>query len=143
MPRSITTFRQAHIAVAVLTAAAHFAAPPASATGGDAGATAKPVAEQDLPNLPGTRLIALAVTYAPGAKSARHHHAGSVWVYVLSGTIRSQNSATGPARSTGRARASSSRRAASVSENASASEPASLLAVHIADDGAPLTTIDK
>ena len=30
-----------------------------------------------------------------------------------------------------------------VSENASATESASLLAVHIADDGAGLTTIDK
>jgi len=30
-----------------------------------------------------------------------------------------------------------------LSENASATEPASLLAVHIADDGAGLTTIDQ
>ena len=30
-----------------------------------------------------------------------------------------------------------------LSENASATEPASLLAVHIADDGAGLTTIDE
>jgi quercetin dioxygenase-like cupin family protein len=145
MPRSITTFRQVLVAAAVLTAAAPFAAPAASAAGGDAGATVKPVAEHDLPNLPGKRLTAVAVTYAPGAKSARHHHAGSVWVYVLSEAIRSQNSATGPAK-VYRAGESFFEPPGSehvVSENASATEPASLLAVHIADDGAPLTTIDK
>src|SRR5262249_21742049 len=75
---------------AVLTAAAPFAATAASAAGGDAGETVKPVAAHGLPNLPGKRLTAIVVTYAPGAKSARHHHAGSVWAYVLSGAIRSQ-----------------------------------------------------
>ena len=54
------------------------------AAGGDAGETVKPVATHDLPNLPGKRLTTIVVTYAPGAKSARHHHAGSVWAYVLS-----------------------------------------------------------
>ena len=115
MSRSITTFRKVLVAAAVLTAAAPFAATAASAAGGD-GETVKPVASHDLPNLPGKRLTAVVVTYAPGAKSARHHHAGSVWAYVLSGAIRSQNSATGPAkvyRAGGRA--SSSRPAASIS----------------------------
>src|SRR5215468_9806544 len=92
MPRSITTFKQVLVAAAVL------AATGASAAGGDAGETVKPVATHDLPNLPGKRLTAIVVTYAPGAKSARHHHAGSVWAYVLSGAIRSQNSATGAAK---------------------------------------------
>src|SRR5262249_24377933 len=92
MPRSITTFKQVIVAAAVLAAAG------ASAAGGDAVETVKPVATHDLPNLPGKRLTAIVVTYAPGAKSARHHHAGSVWAYVLSGAIRSQNSATGPAK---------------------------------------------
>ena len=78
MPRSIKTFRQILVAVVVLTLAAPFAAPAASAAGGEAGATDKPVAAHDLPNLPGKRLTAIVVTYAPGAKSARHHHAGSV-----------------------------------------------------------------
>jgi hypothetical protein len=76
MPRSITTFRQVLVAAAVLTAAAPFAATAASAAGGD-GETVKPVASHDLPNLPGKRLTAVVVSYAPGAKSARHHHAGS------------------------------------------------------------------
>src|SRR5262245_758605 len=117
------------------------AAAGASAAGGDAGETVKPVATHDLPN---KRLTAIVVTYAPGAKSARHHHAGSVWAYVLSEAIRSQNSATGPAK-VYRAGDSFFEPPGSehlVSENASPTEPASLLAVHIADDGAGLTTID-
>src|SRR6516165_1832627 len=145
MPRSITTFRKVLVAAAVLTAAAPFAATAASAAGGDTSETVKPVATHDLPNLPGKRLTAIVVTYAPGAKAARHHHAGSVWAYVLSGAIRSQNSATGPAK-VYRAGDSFFEPPGSehlVSENASTTESASLLAVHIADDGAGLTTVDK
>jgi quercetin dioxygenase-like cupin family protein len=137
--KAAATFKQVLVAAAVL------AAGGASAAGGDAGETVKPVATQDLPNLPGKRLTAIVVTYAPGAKSARHHHAGSVWAYVLSGAIRSQNSATGPAK-VYRAGDSFFEPPGSehlVSENASATESASLLAVHIADDVAGLTTLDK
>jgi quercetin dioxygenase-like cupin family protein len=144
MPRSINTFRQILDAVVVLTLAAPFVAPAASAAGAD-GETVKPVAAHDVPNLPGKRLTAVVVTYAPGGKSVRHHHAGSVWAYVLSGAIRSQNSATGPAK-VYRAGESFFEPPGSehlLSENASATEPASLLAVHIADDGAGLTTIDE
>ena len=126
MPRSIKTFRQILNAVVVLTLAAPFAAPAASAAGGE---TVKPVAAHDVPNLPGKRLTAVVVTYAPGGKSVRHHHAGSVWAYVLSGAIRSQNSATGPAKV--------------YRAGDSFFKPASLLAVHIAEQGAQLTTIDE
>jgi len=51
-----------------------------------------------LPNVPGQTLTAEVVEYPPGGKSSVHHHAGSVFAYVLTGRIRSQNSATGPAR---------------------------------------------
>jgi quercetin dioxygenase-like cupin family protein len=81
----------------------------------------------------------------PGAKSEKHHHAGSVFVYVLSGAIRSQSSATGAAK-VFRAGESFFEPPGSehlVSENDSATEPASLLAVFVADDGSQLTTFDK
>lgn len=51
-----------------------------------------------LPNVPGQTLTAEVVAYPPGGKSSVHHHAGSVFAYILTGRIRSQNSATGPAR---------------------------------------------
>jgi len=64
---------------------------------------------------------------------------------VLSGAVRSENSATGPARvyKAGESFFEPSGSEHVVSENASATEPASLLAVFVADDGAQLTTFDK
>ena len=98
-----------------------------------------------LANAPGNTLTAEVVHYAPGATSGVHHHAGSVFAYVLTGSIRSQNSATGAARIY-KAGESFFEPAGSdhlVSENASASEPASLLAVHVAADEAVLTKPGK
>ena len=58
---------------------------------------AKVARSEKLPNVPGKSLTAVVVNYAPGRKSVKHHHAGSVFVYVLSGEIRSENSLTGAA----------------------------------------------
>jgi quercetin dioxygenase-like cupin family protein len=94
-----------------------------------------------LPNVPGQTLTAEVVEYPPGGKSSVHHHAGSVFAYILTGRIRSQNSATGPARiyKAGETFFEPPGSDHLVSENASASEPASLLAIFIAEDGADLT----
>ncbi len=51
-----------------------------------------------LPNVPGKTLTAIVVEYGPGGSSPAHHHAGSVFAYVLSGESRSENPATGPVR---------------------------------------------
>jgi quercetin dioxygenase-like cupin family protein len=104
-----------------------------------------PVRSEKLPNVPGKSLTAVMVNYAPGGKSASHHHAGSVFAYVLSGSIRSENSATGPARvyKAGESFFEPPGSEHLVSENASTTEPASLLAVFVADDGAQLTTFEK
>ena len=111
----------------------------------DAGAAIKPVLAEKLANVPGSSLSAVVVSYEPGGKSPVHHHAGSVFAYVLSGAIRSQSAATGPARvyQTGEAFFEPVGSAHLVSENASATAPASLLAVFVAEDGATLTTLDK
>ncbi|MDX7949749.1 cupin domain-containing protein, partial [Lichenihabitans sp. Uapishka_5] len=98
-----------------------------------------------LPHVPGQTLTGLLVTYPPAGRSPVHHHAGSVVAYVLSGAVRSENSATGPAR-TYKAGESFFEPPGSthlVSENASATEPASLLAVFVADDGAVLKTDER
>jgi quercetin dioxygenase-like cupin family protein len=107
----------------------------------DAGASIR----HELPNVPGKKITGVVVTYAPGAKSAAHRHAGSVVAYVLSGAIRSEVSANGPAK-TYKAGESFFEPPGSehlVSENASATEPASLLAVFVADDGAVLKSDDE
>ena len=103
------------------------------------------VASQKLPNVPGKSVSAVVVSYAPVGKSGKHHHAGSVLAYVLTGEIRSENSATGPAKvyKAGESFFEPPGSEHLVSENASATEPASLIAIFIADDGAELTTFDK
>jgi len=109
------------------------------------GDQAHPVFAGQLPNVPGKSMTAVVVNYAPGGKSQAHHHAGSVFAYVLSGAIRSQNSATGDAKvyHAGESFFEPPGSEHLISENASATEPASLLAVFVADDGAKLTTFDK
>jgi quercetin dioxygenase-like cupin family protein len=94
-----------------------------------------------LPNVPGKTLTAVVVEYAPGGGSARHRHAGSVLAYVLSGQIRSENSATGPVRvyRAGETFFEPPGSTHLVGANASDTEPASLLAVFVADDHAQLT----
>ena len=103
--------------------------------------TVRELSTAKLANVPGHTLTAEVVNYPPGGKSSVHHHAGSVFAYVLTGRIRSQNSATGPARiyKAGETFFEPPGSDHLVSENASASEPASLLAIHIAEDGAVLT----
>jgi quercetin dioxygenase-like cupin family protein len=119
--------------------------PTLSGTAADNAERAAPVFAHKLPNVPGKSLTAVVVTYAPGGKSGKHHHAGSVFAYVLSGAIRSENSATGPAKvyKAGETFFEPPGSEHLVSENASTTEPASLLAVFIADDGAQLTAFEK
>lgn len=122
----------------LLASAALLAAPRAVATGDQV----TPVFSQKLPNVPGKSLTAIVVSYPPGGKSTSHHHSGSVFAYVLSGAIRSENSATGPVRvyKAGETFFEPPGSTHLISENASATERASLLAVFVADDGATLIT---
>ena len=128
------------LALAALAAWSGAPAPRAAEPGGQI----KVVGVEKLPNVPGKSITAILVSYAPGARSGKHHHAGSVFAYVLSGAIRSENSATGPARvyQAGESFFEPPGSEHLVSANASATEPASLLAVFVADDGAELTTFD-
>ena len=91
-----------------------------------------------LPNVPGKALTAIVVEYGPGGSSPAHRHAGSVLAYVLSGQIRSENSATGPVRvyRVGETFFEPPGSTHLVSANASNAEPASLVAVFVADDHA-------
>jgi quercetin dioxygenase-like cupin family protein len=116
----------------------------AATTGHAAEGAVTPVLAQQLANVPGKTLTAVLVTYPPGGKTPAHHHAGSVFAYVVSGQIRSECSATGPAKvyRAGEGFFEPPGSQHLVSENASATEPASLLAVFVADDGAELTKLN-
>jgi quercetin dioxygenase-like cupin family protein len=92
-------------------------------------------------------MVAVTVTYPPGAKSLAHHHAASafIYAYVLSGAIRSQVG-DDPAKvyHAGEGFYEMPGSHHRVSENASDNEPASLLAVFVVDSkDEPLTMPDK
>jgi quercetin dioxygenase-like cupin family protein len=132
-------------AVALVVAVAQAAGPSSEALGAAPGDQTRVAFSAPLPNVPGKSITAIVVSYAPGGTSPAHHHAGSVLAYVLTGAIRSQNSATGPARvyKAGETFFEPPGSEHLISENASKTAPASLLAVFVADVGAKLTTFDK
>ena len=130
------TISMRHAAAIAVVALAVAGAPAARAEGDKV----TPVRAEKLPNVPGKSLTAVVVNYAPGGKSASHHHAGSVFVYVLSGSIRSENSATGPARvyKAGETFFEPPGALHTVSGSASATEPVKAIAVMIVPEGSPL-----
>ena len=105
-------------------------------------AKVSPLFAQALANAPGQTLTAVTVNYPTGGKSAAHRHPGSVFVYVVSGKVRSQVSTNGPAKIYGPGETFFEPPGSThmVSENASDSEPASILAVFVAPTGATLST---
>jgi quercetin dioxygenase-like cupin family protein len=107
----------------------------------------KPVFDRAIPNIEGKRMVAVVVTYPPGAKSPAHHHASSafIYAYVLTGAIRSQVG-DAPARvyNPGEGFYELPGSHHRISENASDKDPASLLAVFVVDSkDNPLTTPDQ
>src|SRR6266446_3025775 len=108
------------------------------------GVTVEPVRVEKIADLPGNVLTVATVTYAAGAESSAHHHSGSVFAYVLSGAIRSENCATGPVKiyKAGESFFEPLGSKHVISENASATEPAKLLVTHISKEGAEMTTFE-
>jgi quercetin dioxygenase-like cupin family protein len=106
----------------------------------------KPAFEHVIPNAPGKSMVAVVVTYPPGAKSPAHHHARSafIYAYVLSGAIRSQvDDEPAKVYRVGEGFYELPGSHHRISENASDTNPASLLAVFVVDShDSPLTTPD-
>ncbi len=106
------------------------------------GPTARPLFEQDLPDvmLDNWQVTALEVTYPPGGAGAAHRHPGFVLVYVLEGAVVTKIS--GEMQTVYQAGEMFYEPVGStheVSRNASATEPAKLLALILAEKGVPLT----
>ena len=87
------------IAIILGIAAGHAHGPQNAAAGAsheagepDLHETVTPVFQRAIPNVPGRSMVAVVVSYPPGARSAVHRHAPSafIYAYVLSGAIRSQ-----------------------------------------------------
>lgn len=100
--------------------------------------------EAAIPNIPGKSLVAVEVTYPPGAASPAHTHAKSafIYAYVISGSIESQvNDGETRIYQAGESWSEEPGATHSVSRNASETEAAKLLAVFVLDTGDnPLTT---
>jgi quercetin dioxygenase-like cupin family protein len=126
-------------------AVAGFAAGLLGATAGQ-GDRVTSVFAQALPNAPGKQLTSILVEYAPGGRSAPHHHheSAAIFAYVVSGTVRSKvNDGETQTYEAGQFWYEPPGASHSVSENASTTEPASILAVIVADEGAELTKYDQ
>jgi quercetin dioxygenase-like cupin family protein len=107
----------------------------------------KVVFRHAIPNVEGKSMVAVIVSYPPGAKSQAHHHAPSsfIYAYVLSGSIRSQVGGE-PAKvyKVGESFYELPGSHHMVSENAGDKDPASMLAIFVVDSNDPeLTTADK
>jgi quercetin dioxygenase-like cupin family protein len=103
--------------------------------------TAHTISSDALPHVAGKGITTMVVEFPPGGFSPPHHHGGSVTVYVLDGTIRSQLEG-GPAivYTEGQTFFEPPGIVHLLAENVSATEPARILAVFVADQGATLTT---
>lgn len=120
------------------------AAAQSAAGKSDAGVIVTKVYDYPIEELPGSNGIVVRVDYAPGAASAPHHHPGSVFAYVLDGTIESQV-APGPVvkYEKGQMWYEEPKAFHKVSRNASKTAPASILAFMIVPHGAALVTPGK
>ena len=111
------------------------------ASGRPVGITARRVSEEKLAHVPGKTVTVEIVEFPPLAAAPEHHHGGSVTVYVLAGTVRSQI-AGGPLLDyhVGETFFEPPGAVHVVAMNPSPTEPAKFMAIHVADDGAQLTT---
>ncbi len=116
-------------------------AEPLLAAGAPPRPTATIVSSEPLAHVPGKRVTAAVVDFPPGAVSPPHRHGGSVTVYVLEGTLRSQL-ADGPIDTftPGGTFFEPLGIIHTHSSNPSATERARILAVFVHDEGATLTT---
>ncbi|MDR6206729.1 cupin domain-containing protein [Paraburkholderia sp. SIMBA_055] len=97
--------------------------------------TITPAFAEAIANVPGKKMTALVVDYAPGGKSSPHRHGKAfVVAYVLSGAIRSGvDGKEAQVFHAGEHWIEKPGAHHTVSENASDTEPARLLAIFVAD----------
>ena len=95
--------------------------------------------KQPLADMAGKEATVLTVDYAPGAVSDPHVHPGSVFAYVLEGTVVTQLEGEQPMTYTkGQSWYESPKKPHVMSRNASATEPAKLLVFLLSQEGEAL-----
>jgi quercetin dioxygenase-like cupin family protein len=104
--------------------------------------------KQSLGDMAGKEATVLTVDYAPGAASDPHVHPGSVFAYVLEGTVVTQLEGEQPMTYTkGQSWYELPKKPHMVSRNASVTEPAKLLVLLLSQEGealkVPVTSPDS
>jgi quercetin dioxygenase-like cupin family protein len=98
------------------------------------------VLRHELPDVPGKQVSVVTVDFAPGAGFRPHRHPGSVFVYVLEGTVISQVEPGKPVTyKAGEAWYEPPMHIHRVARNPSKTRPAKIIAFLIAGKGQPLT----
>lgn len=101
-----------------------------------AGDTVSVLMKQHLADMAGKEATVLTVDYAPGAASDPHVHPGSVFAYVLEGTVVTQLEGEQPMTYTkGQSWYEPPKKPHVVSKNASMTEPAKLLVFLLSQQG--------
>lgn len=104
-----------------------------------AGDSVSVLMKQPLADIAGKVATMLTVAYAPGAASDPHVHPGSVFAYVLEGTVVTQLEGEQPVTYTkGQSWYESPKTPHMVSRNASVTEPAKLLVLLLSQEGEAL-----
>jgi quercetin dioxygenase-like cupin family protein len=104
-----------------------------------AGDSVSVLMKQPLPDMAGKVATVLTVDYAPGAASDPHVHPGSVFGYVLEGTVVTQLEGEQPITyAKGQSWYESPKKPHVVSRNASVTEPAKLLVLLLSQEGEAL-----
>ncbi len=104
--------------------------------------------KQSLTDMAGKVATVLTVDYAPGAASAPHVHPGSVFAYVLEGTVVTQLEGEPPMTYTkGQSWYEPPKKPHVASKNASTAEPAKLLVFLLSQEGEmikmPIKSLDR
>lgn len=106
---------------------------------GESEESVQPLMKQPIPEAAGKNVLLATVTFAPGQESQPHIHPGSIFAYVLEGTVVSQLGGE-PAKTYTRGQswyeAPNARHL--VTRNASQTKPARLLVFGIAGEGDPI-----
>ena len=100
---------------------------------------------KSLADIPGKRMTVIKLNFEPNSQKPRfpHRHPGSVFIYVTKGTVRFGIEGE-PVQElqTGDSFFEPAGALHTVAENASTTEPASVIAVMLLPEGAPILTVD-
>jgi quercetin dioxygenase-like cupin family protein len=101
--------------------------------------TVRPILRLSLPDVPGKQATMVTVSYEPGQASAPHLHPGSVFAYVLEGSVVSQlEGAEAKTYTQGQSWYEPPQAHHLVSRNASATQPAKLLVWLLGGENEPV-----